>query len=172
MFESIWHFMSGTSGITTSAHWIWHTIFLGWSRGLWNWYLICKAEPWPIIPLDVAFSLIAVCVLLYLLWVGGSIIAWLGVMPAIVMAWTILWIIYYFAIPIYGSLIISEFMRLPKRWQKLMTLIIIIAYTVGIISAFDTGIAIWFLVMTLIYLGMIFEAIPYKTNTYILDALI
>jgi hypothetical protein len=131
----------------------------------------CKIEPWPIIPLDVIVSLIIVCILLYILWVGGSIAVWLGIMPAIIAAWTILWIIYYFAIPIYGSLIISEIMRLPKRWQKIMALIIMISYTIGISSIFSVGLATWFLVMTLFYLNLIFSAIPYKSSHSTQDAL-
>ncbi len=172
MLETIWSFMNGTGSLSKAATWLWNTVFLGWSHRLWNWYLTCKIEPWPIVPLDIIFSLIIVCVLLYILWVGGSIAIWLGVMPAIIMAWAILWIIYYFAIPIYGSLIISEIMRLPKRWQKIMALIIMISYTIGISSIFSVGLATWFLVMTLIYLTLIFSAIPYKPSHSIQDALL
>lgn len=162
MLNVIWHFMNSANFLAKPAAWLWQNVFLGVTSFLWNWHLECKREPWPVIPLDVIASLVLVCIVLYVLWVAGSVFVWLGVIPAIAIVWVILWIIYFFAIPVYGSLLLTELMRLPKRWQKLVSLIALIAFCAWIVSTFSTGLAAWFLIMTFFYMAMFFESKPYR----------
>lgn len=165
MIARIWSFMTNYDFISDSASWIWNHIFISWSNGLIHWYQLCKVEPWPIIPLDVIASFIIVGILLYIFWVVGSILAWFGIVPAIAICWILLWIIYFFAIPVYSAMIITTLIQLPKRWQKRLVFIGTIAYFATLPSIFNQNLATWYSIMTLIYILIIFGAIPYVPLT-------
>lgn len=135
------------------AKWIWNTIFLGWSSGLWNWHLACKEIP-GFLNLDVVGSFILVVILLYLLWTAGLIVAYFGPWAWCLIGWAILWLFKFFLIPVVASLYFSNRNRLKTKNQKQLRSVAFLLYVILLFLVFDPAYAIWFLMMSIIYISV------------------
>lgn len=87
-------FMNG-GWLIDFASWMWHTIFLGWTSGLWNWYLACKEVP-GFLFLDVIGSFLVAAFLILCIWFLLSLVA-LSVWVGLLMFWLFCWVIFLIA---------------------------------------------------------------------------
>lgn len=105
------------------GRWIYTTIFLNWTSGLWNWYLSCKEVP-GFLHFDVIGSFFLVCLLLFYLWTLGLIFAYLGPWFWTLAAFAALWILKLFFIPVIASMYFSPRSKFISNNKKRLRAII------------------------------------------------
>lgn len=123
MIEFLKAFMNG-GWLIDFASWMWHTIFIGWTTGLWNWYLACKEVP-GFLYLDVIGSFCIAIFLILCIWFLLSIIA-LSIWVGCLVTWLFAWCIYLIAIVIIWFCVDILWALAVWIWPFLWSLLIIL----------------------------------------------